>query len=51
MVWEESTSGEEAQHDSMYESRLETYHDFVKLTVVSVVAVVATLIFLAVILL
>jgi hypothetical protein len=35
----------------MYKSRLETYHDFVKLTVVSTAAVVATLIFLAIILL
>ena len=51
MVWEESTSGEEAQHDPMYKSRLETYHDFVKLTVLSTAAVVATLIFLAVLLL
>ena len=42
MVWEDSTSGEEAQHDPMYKSRLETYHDFVKLTVVSTAAVVAT---------
>ena len=51
MVWEESTSGEEAQHDHMYKSRLTTYHDFVKLTVVSTVAVIVTLIFLAVVLL
>jgi hypothetical protein len=51
MAWEESTSGEKAQHDPMYKAHLETYHDFVKLTVISTVAVVATLIFLALILL
>jgi hypothetical protein len=51
MSWEESTSGEEAQHDPMYRSHLATYHDFVKLAGCSAAATALTLIFLAIILL
>ena len=51
MAWEESTSGEEAQHDPMYKTHLATYHDFVKLVGLSTAATALTLIVLALILL
>ena len=47
MQWEESTSGEEAQHDPMYKTRLETYHHFIKLTVIATAAVVVVLAMMA----
>lgn len=51
MSWEESTSGQEAQHDPMYKSHLATYHDFVKLAGCSAAVTAFTLIVLALILL
>ena len=47
MHWEESTSGDKAQHDPMYKTRLETYHNFVKLTAISTAAVVVVLAMMA----
>ncbi len=51
MSWEESTSGQEAQHDPLYKSHLATYHDFVKLAGLSAAVTALALIFLALILL
>jgi Bacterial aa3 type cytochrome c oxidase subunit IV len=51
MSWEESTSGQKAQHDPMYKSHLATYHDFVKLVGLCAATTALTLVVLAIILL